>query len=366
MFWIWFLILGLGAAGLTAAAIAPLRAWLLRRAILDLPNDRSSHRRPTPRGGGLAVIAVVMAGGVAALLLTGTSYDSDPRGLAQNGPLVLLLTALLALLSWWDDRKGLPAAPRLLAQGLICAAGLLALPGSGTTFQGLLPGWADLALTWFAWLWFVNLFNFMDGIDGITWLETVTIAGGAILLAGLGATLLGPDFVAGPFLAEGPRLMLMLAVVTGAAIGFLAWNRPPARIFLGDSGSVPLGFLLGWVLLLLAANGFWAAALILPLYHLADASLTLALRLLRGERIWQAHRQHFYQQAARRFGGHGRVLARLVPLNLALVLLAALTIAWRDAGIPALAGAALLVAACFWHFRERRPAAGVAGGASPP
>lgn len=366
MFWIWFALLCLGAAVLTAAAIAPLRRWLLARAILDLPNDRSSHDRPTPRGGGMAVIAVVLAGGVAAILLTRGSYDADLHGLAQNGPLVLLLTAILAGLSWWDDRQGLPAGPRFLAQGVICAAGLLALPVAGATFQGLLPVWADLALTWLVWLWFVNLYNFMDGIDGITGLETLTIAGGTVLLAALGATLLGPDFVAGPFLAEGPRLLLMLGTIAGAALGFLAWNRPPAQIFLGDSGSVPLGFLLGWVLLLLAGNGFWAAALILPLYHLADASLTLGLRLLRGERIWQAHRQHFYQQAARRFGSHGRVLARLLPLNLALVLLAALTIAWRGAEIAALAGAALLVAATFWHFLERRPAETAAGGASRP
>ncbi|MFC3227235.1 glycosyl transferase [Marinibaculum pumilum] len=361
MFWTLFVILALGAALLTAAAIAPLRAWLLRRAILDLPNDRSSHTVPTPRGGGLAVVASILAGGIVAIAATGHGYARDLDGLLMNGPLILLLMAALTLLSWIDDRGSLPAGLRLLAQGLACAAGLLALP-SGGIFQGLLPGWADLALAWFAWLWFVNLYNFMDGIDGITAVETVTIAGGAVLMAALGATLLGPVILAGPFLTEGPRLLLILAVVAGAACGFLWWNRPPARIFLGDAGSVPLGFLLGWVLLLLAANGHWAAALILPLYHLADASLTLGLRLLRGERIWQAHRQHFYQQAARQFGGHGRVLARLVPLNLALVLLAGLTVAWPALSLPALAGAAAMVAATFWHFQERRPGAAISGG----
>jgi len=366
MFWAWFLILTLGAAALTAAAIAPLRRWLLARSILDLPNARSSHTVPTPRGGGLALIAVTLLGGALALALTGAPFAAGPRALAQNGAGALLLTAALAAIFWWDDRRNLPAAPRLLAQALACGLGLLALPHAGGTFQGLLPVWADLALTWFAWLWFVNLYNFMDGIDGITGLETLAIAAGTLLAAAAGATLLGPDLLAGPFLAEGPRLPLLLGVLAGAAIGFLAWNRPPARIFLGDSGSVPLGFLLGWILLLLAGNGFWAAALILPLYHLADASLTLGLRLLRGERVWQAHRQHFYQQAARRFGSHGRVLARLVPLNLALMALAVLTVALPGTTLPALAAAALLVAATLWHFAERRPAGSITDGAARP
>lgn len=363
MFWTWFLILTLGAAALTAAAILPLRRFLLSRAILDQPNERSSHTVPTPRGGGLAVVAVIVAGGAVTLLATAPAYAGGLPALAQNGPGILALTACLAAVFWWDDRRNLPAAPRLLVQALACGLGLLALPQTGGIFQGLLPAWADWAATWFLWLWFVNLYNFMDGIDGITGLETVTIAGGCLLAAAAGATLLGPVLLAGPFLAEGPRVPLLLGVLAGAAIGFLVWNRPPARIFLGDSGSVPLGFLLGWILLLLAGNGFWAAALILPMYHLADASLTLGLRLLRGERIWQAHRRHFYQQAARRLGSHGRVLARLVPLNLVLVALAVLSVAVPQAGLPALAAAALLVAATLWHFAERPGAGPAAGGA---
>jgi UDP-N-acetylmuramyl pentapeptide phosphotransferase/UDP-N-acetylglucosamine-1-phosphate transferase len=107
--------------------------------------------------------------------------------------------------------------------------------------------------------------------------------------------------------------------VTGAAIGFLVWNWSPARIFLGDVGSVPLGYVLGFLLLDLAVRGHWRIALILPLYFLADATITLARRLLRGERVWQAHREHFYQQGVRRDLGHAAVVKRVIAADLLLV-----------------------------------------------
>jgi UDP-N-acetylmuramyl pentapeptide phosphotransferase/UDP-N-acetylglucosamine-1-phosphate transferase len=107
--------------------------------------------------------------------------------------------------------------------------------------------------------------------------------------------------------------------VAGAAIGFLVWNWSPARIFLGDVGSVPLGYVLGFLLLDVAVRGYWKIALILPLYFLADATITLARRLLRGERVWQAHREHFYQQAVRRGLGHAAVVKRVIAADLVLI-----------------------------------------------
>ncbi|HEX7969826.1 MAG TPA: glycosyl transferase, partial [Stellaceae bacterium] len=141
---------------------------------------------------------------------------------------------------------------------------------------------------------------------------------------------------------------------------FLCWNWHPAQIFLGDVGSVALGYLLGWVLLSLAGHGLWAPALILPLYYLADATLTLARRMLRRERFWQAHRQHFYQRALGADGDHGAVARLVLAGDVLLVLLALLALArpWLALLLAGIAAAALLAAL---EWRSRRPAARAAG-----
>lgn len=314
----------------TAAATGWLRGWLLRRRVLDIPNHRSSHDNPTPRGGGLAVTGVLLAAWAAVAALV----PAAPQGIA----LVLAAAAALAAISWVDDLKGLGAAPRFAAQGVAVALGLAALP-PGLVFQGLLPEWADAGLSLLAWLWFVNLFNFMDGIDGIAGTETACIGLGLAILAMLGG--------------DAARFALAAALI-GAALGFLWWNRHPARIFLGDVGSVPLGFLLGWLLLSEAAAGRWAPALILPLYYLADATITLLRRLLRGEKVWQAHRQHFYQRAAQG-AGHAAVVRAVLLADLALV---ALAVASGAAPWPASALAGLAVAVLLAHLARlasRRP-----------
>ena len=279
-------LVGLAA---TVLVMRHLVSWLRKRQILDLPNERSSHVRPTPRGGGLAVTPIILAGW---LILAGL-------GLALSGQLVVMAGALgLLLLSWQDDRRSLPARLRLLVHLAAVAAGLSALPDHQFVFQGLLPFWADRLLAAILWVWFLNLYNFMDGIDGITGVETLCIAAGVILMS--------------PAQAQG-------AVVAGASLGFLLWNWHPAKIFLGDSGSVPLGYLLAWLLLRMAAQGLWAPALILPAYYLADATITISKRALRGEKIWQAHRQHFYQQAVRGGATHSRVALLILLSDVALV-----------------------------------------------
>jgi UDP-N-acetylmuramyl pentapeptide phosphotransferase/UDP-N-acetylglucosamine-1-phosphate transferase len=153
-------------------------------------------------------------------------------------------------------------------------------------------------------VWFANLFNFMDGIDGIAGGEATAVGIGIALVAGTG----------GAF-----ELIAPSVAVAAAALGFLVWNWHPARIFMGDVGSVPLGYLLGYLLLALAARGEWAAAVILPLYFLADATLTLLRRLARGERVWQAHREHFYQRAVQRGLRHDAVVLRVVAADLVLI-----------------------------------------------
>ena len=305
----------------TGAATFLVLQALRRNAILDRPNERSSHVIPTPRGGGLALMATLLPGWVVIAL----AGDADRMTIVAAAA-----AGILAAVSWLDDRGGLSPVVRLLVQGLCVAGGLAALPGAGTVFQGWLPRGLDLLATGFVWLWFINLFNFMDGIDGIAGTESACLGGGVALLAvlhlpavGLGTGLLG-------------------ITVAAASLGFLGWNWQPAKLFMGDVGSVPLGYLLGWLLLVLAADGFWAPALILPLYFLADASWTLLRRLLRGATIWQAHREHFYQRAVQAGRSHAAVVRRVLLAD--LVLIACATWAGSGAVWPALALSAATVA----------------------
>lgn len=294
------------AAGTFAASVVCTRlalAWLRHRQVLDLPNERSSHTRPTPRGGGLGVTPVIAA----ALALLGHPVPA-------TGAVALMM------LSWIDDRRGLPPGPRFAAQALVVGC-VLATLGDASILP--LPLWLDRLLVGLGWLWFVNLFNFMDGIDGISGVESAAI--------GLGIALVG-----------GPDLALPALAVAGAGLGFLVWNWHPAKLFLGDAGSVPLGLVLGGLLAALAAQGHLAAALILPAYYLADATITLLWRLKDGEKVWQAHRRHFYQRAVRGGQSHSRVASAVAGVNVLLILCAILTAEGHM--VPGIVGAVLAVA----------------------
>jgi UDP-N-acetylmuramyl pentapeptide phosphotransferase/UDP-N-acetylglucosamine-1-phosphate transferase len=301
----------------TGAVLRQLR----RRAILDRPNERSSHAIPTPRGGGIGILAALLPAWCGIVLL----------GYSDATPLVAAAGALvLAALSWRDDIGGLSPALRLAIQALTVAIGIAVLPGAGTVFQDMLPPWLDRVASGLLWLWFVNAFNFMDGIDGIAGTEAAAIGAGVAFLALAHLDLVG--------LGNG----MFGATIAGAALGFLGWNWSPAKLFMGDVGSVPLGYLIGWLLLALAGAGLWAAALILPLYFLADASWTLLRRLARGEKIWQPHRQHFYQRAVQAGRSHQAVVLRVLVAD--LVLIGASLWAAESRELPALAVAIVTVA----------------------
>jgi UDP-N-acetylmuramyl pentapeptide phosphotransferase/UDP-N-acetylglucosamine-1-phosphate transferase len=285
-----------GSAALTAAVLP----WLRRRAVLDRPSERSLHRSAIPRGGGLAVIPALAAGWIVAARL-----DLAP----SQAAVIAVIALALALFSFRDDIQSLPIAVRLAAHFGAAIVGLHWLPG-GMVFQGLLPPLADHVVAALLWVWFINLYNFMDGIDGITAVETLSLGLGAAAVTALAGSA-----------ADGSAVLALIAAA--AAAGFLRWNWHPAKLFLGDAGSVPLGFVIGWLLLSLAARGEWAPALILPLYYLADATLTLLRRLGNGEKFWQAHRMHFYQRAAARDGNHAEV-ARAIALGDAALIGAAL------------------------------------------
>lgn len=333
--WLLALAFAAGAGLLTWLVLPVLIDWLRHGAVLDMPNERSSHAVPTPRGGGIAVIAAILALGLPWVTL----QQADLPGLLLAG------SAALALLSWFDDRlRGLPVALRLGGQALAVALVLGLLPAEARVvppaLQDWLPLWLERLLCFLAWLWFTNLFNFMDGIDGITGIEMGGIGIGlaaCYALAGFGAA---------------PAGLALIAAAAGLA--FLRSNWSPAKVFMGDVGSVPVGFLLGGLLLLAALNGFWAAALILPLYYWFDASITLLKRLLRGEKIWRAHRQHYYQQGSRKAGSHAPVAAKIAALNALLILLAlAAQLGPKPWAEFAALGLGLLMTALLCrHFRE--------------
>jgi UDP-N-acetylmuramyl pentapeptide phosphotransferase/UDP-N-acetylglucosamine-1-phosphate transferase len=318
----------------TVRVVGWMRALLWRQGVCDVPNARSAHESATPRGAGIAVIALA-----AGAWIVGGLGSAAPMGLIAAAGLALALAAV----SFRDDVRGLSAGLRFVAQALAVAAGLWAFEG-GAVFQGLLPPALDMLAAGLLWLWFVNLYNFMDGVDGMTGVETVTIALGLIvvgLLAGWPGALLLPP-------------LWLIAV----AAGFLVWNWPPARVFLGDSGAVPLGFLIGWLLLDAAARGQWAVALILPGYYWADATVTLLRRLFRGEKIWHAHREHAYQRAARAGWSHRRTSGLVAVLGVALIGAAALAVVGPvAAGLAAAAGLVAATFAVFTWAGRKTPAA---------
>jgi len=317
----------------TIGATKVVLIQLQRRSLLDLPNDRSSHSVPTPRGGGLAVLFVFLT----ALILL-AAFGDVPK---PQATWLFALTLALGGLSWVDDLRGLSPFLRLgghvVGIGLAMALGLI----DGPVFGGLLPPLFDKIAAAFLWVWFINLFNFMDGIDGIAGVETASVAIGVAALAVL--------------LGVGDGLHYIALGLAGAALGFLIWNWHPAKIFLGDVGSVPIGFLLGWMLLSIAAKGYWAAALILPGYFLVDATLTLMKRALRGDKIWQAHREHFYQYAVLRGKSHAEVSSAIAVANVLLVALALTAIPGQEHW--AIIGAVCVVTVLIlWMLRSSRAA----------
>lgn len=325
------MVLGLLAATLTLllswGLTAGVRHYALTRSLLDMPNARSSHSVPTPRGGGVAVVlAFLMA--LPALALLG----------ALEAPLMWALLGAggwVAVLGFLDDHGHIAARWRLLGH---FAAAIWALCWLG----GLPPvvlfgfnfdlGWIGHALAAVYLVWLLNLYNFMDGIDGIASVEAICVClGGALVYGVLG--------FAGSTQPTGWVMPMLLAA---AVAGFLFWNFPPARIFMGDAGSGFLGITLG-VLSLQAAwvapQLLWSWLILLGVF-IVDATFTLLRRLLRGDKVYEAHRSHAYQYASRRAGRHLPVTLMVGAINLLWLLPIALWVGLG--GIDGLLG--LLVA----------------------
>jgi len=293
------------AAALTALLILLLRP-LLQRYALARPNARSSHREPTPQGAGIAVIAATIAS-VAGTALFAPDLLQDPSQLS----LIFACTIGLAAIGVTDDIRPLEASPRLLLQSVAVAVMIAALPAD-LRIVSQLPWWFERILMLLGGLWFVNLVNFMDGIDWMTVAEVIPVTAALALFGFMGA------------LSESATLVAI--ALCGAIIGFAPFNRPVARLFLGDVGSLPIGLLLSWLLILLAGNGHLTSAILLPLYYLADATTTLIRRMVMGERITQAHRSHFYQKAMDNGFSVYQIVGRVFAINVALACLATITL----------------------------------------
>jgi UDP-N-acetylmuramyl pentapeptide phosphotransferase/UDP-N-acetylglucosamine-1-phosphate transferase len=294
--------IALGAFALSWLLVLLVRTQALRKGLLDLPNERSSHVRPTPRLGGLGILAAILGIVVAAA----AASSSMSRELA----VVLGLATAVSLVSLLDDLRGLPPLGRLLVHVTTAVIAVAWLGPLDITFPGItgavaIAVGASLTVVWIAG--FINAFNFMDGTDGIAAIQALIAA------AAWGA--------AGWWLNDPPMTMLAIAIAAAAA-GFLLHNWPPATIFMGDVGSALLGFLLAALPLLADAPRSLLAA-VLPVWPFVfDTTITLVRRALRGENLLAAHRSHLYQRLTQCGWPHGRTAILYAGLALAGALVA--------------------------------------------
>lgn len=310
-----WLLLGLVFA-LSWALTGGLRRYALNRNILDIPNERSSHTVPTPRGGGVSIIVTFLAG-LVFLFITGHVSFNILMALFGGGLLV-------SVIGFIDDCGHVPAPARLLVH-FIAASWSLAWLG------GIPPLQAGNYLIEIAWLnqllglifivWLLNLFNFMDGIDGIAGTEAIFIAGGSALMLTVNGV---------------ASIPLWLGLIVAGSLGFLVWNWPQARIFMGDAGSGFLGFTLALFAVLTGLSGdlpIWTWLILFGVF-LVDATVTLIRRMLRGGRWFEAHRSHAYQHASRKWNSHSAVLLAVIIINVLWLLpLAWCALIWEKSGL---------------------------------
>lgn len=289
---------GLSAIGAFLGA-AVSTAWLLGSgmySMLDIPNDRSLHSMPTPRSGGIALLIGIVLGMVVLWATTDNAPDLA----------IILALGILAAVSVWDDLRGTPIIVRLcihfLAAAIFLTSGLVSY--SLTASGDLIPQVVIWLGVMFFLVWMTNLFNFMDGMDGF--------AGGMAIIG-------FSTFGCLAWIADSPLFMALSFVIAAAAAGFLLFNFPPARIFMGDTGSSVLGFLAGAFMLWADRLGLFSIWIGLMVFSpfIVDATVTLLRRLISGERVWMAHKTHYYQRLVQLGWGHRKTT--LVEYGLMLV-----------------------------------------------
>lgn len=298
-------------AVLSLLLTAALRRYALHRSIIDIPNARSSHSVPTPRGGGVAIVVAFL---LALLILGFTGVESWPVLTAYLGA-----GTLIAVIGFMDDHGHIAARWRLLGHFLAAVWALFWLGGfAPLSVMGMSInlGWIGSILAVFYLVWMLNLYNFMDGIDGIASVEAIS----SCLVLSL-IYVLGGDAQ----LIWAPLLLSM------AVAGFLVWNFPPAKIFMGDAGSGFLGIILGCLAIQAgwAGSEYFFAWLIMLGVFIVDATFTLIRRLVRGDKVYEAHRSHAYQFASRAVGSHKPVTFAVIAINVVWLLPIAISVGLR-------------------------------------
>lgn len=292
----WWIFLLAGAASWVLTGF--LRQYALAKSLIDIPNERSSHSVPTPRGGGVAIVLSFLA-----MVSVLNGFDLLPKEalLALSGA-----GCAVAVTGFLDDHGHIAARWRLLVHFAAAAWGLYwlgGLPPLAAFGYALDLGWFGDVCAAVYIVWLLNLYNFMDGIDGLAGIEAVTVCCGGALMAWLVA----PD----------STVWMLPAVLAVAALGFLCWNFPPARIFMGDAGSGFLGIMLALLSVQAAAVAprlLWGWLILLGVFAV-DATVTLCRRVIRGEKFYEAHRSHAYQYASRTLGSHRSVTLAVCAIN---------------------------------------------------
>jgi len=334
-----------GIAVLVAVGTGLVRQQALKHAWLDIPNARSSHTVPTPRGGGIAIAVSLL---IALALATAFGWVSRTLGLG-----LILGGALVATIGWMDDRRSVGAAVRIIVHLTAAALGVWLLGGvptvrfGATVFQ-LGPAGSVLAVLFVAWC--VNLYNFMDGIDGIAGTEAVFVG----ILAGT-YSLSAPNAHTASSTAH--EISFVAFAVAAAGLGFLLWNWAPARIFMGDAGSGMLGYVFGTLALASERSGALPISLwfLLLGVFIFDATVTLVRRVLNGEAWYVAHRNHAYQRLVISGWSHGRVVLGMIAVNMLLALLVQLALRRPSLFLPCLISGLFLLSVIYMLIDRRRP-----------
>ncbi|ADE30399.1 undecaprenyl-phosphate alpha-N-acetylglucosaminyltransferase (mraY2) [Rickettsia prowazekii str. GvV257] len=280
-----------------------LTKYLPTIGLVDVPSNRRSHNKITPRGGGLAIVIVVM------IALSGFEYIMSHN--LVNSIKILPLLLVIASISFLDDLKAVPILIRLIVH-LICAACAI-LFFSQINSHILIHNILIIALSGF-----INIYNFMDGIDGMSCVESIHLSSTMLVLCFLQFSIIdNPYFIAS-----------VNVIILGCSCGFLIFNWHPAKIFLGDVGSISLGFLTGLCLLLLAltSTNLFIACVIASLYYMTDAVLTILIRLLNKEKIWQPHLKHFFQKAVQKGKSHKQVVSIIAICNIFLMIISVISL----------------------------------------